>query len=259
MTTLAQSMGPSPCLLSSWLAPLVCCFQCRFFEIIFTIHLPERGYPREVEDLAAHINQPRFSHLLRRFLYEIRNPNSDIPSADVDINDCPHLWGPIHVYHSAIARFYAPSDLCGAGGMYRERIRSHPNWHGEHPRRDTMFVEINAELDGMPGMAIARALLFFSFRFDDTYYTCALVHWLTPGNEPDEDTGLWVVQPEFEGNGRRTLAIIHLDCVARGAHLLPVYGSTFVPEDFHFSDALDAFRAYFVNRHIDHHSHNFIK
>jgi hypothetical protein len=219
--------------------------------------LLERGYPRAVEDLAAYINQPQFPQLLRHFLYEQLNPDLDVQ--DVDVNDCPYFGGPVSVHHSATARFYAPSDLCGVGGMYRERIRSNPNWRGEYARRDTMFVETNARLDGMPGMTIARALLFFSFTFDNRYYPCALVNWLVPGDEPDEDTGLWVVQPEFEGNGRhRTLSIIHLDCVARAAHLLPVYGSSPIPEDFHFSDALDAFRAYFVNRFVDHHSHDFI-
>jgi hypothetical protein len=99
----------------------------------------------------------------------------------------------------------------------------------------------------MQGMAIGHALLFFSFTFHDCYYPCALIHWLVPGDEPDEDTGLWVVQPKFGANGRCTLAVIHLDCVARGAHLLPVYGLSFIPEDFYFSDALDAFHAYFVN------------
>ncbi|KAH9954257.1 hypothetical protein BJV74DRAFT_880185 [Russula compacta] len=219
----------------------------------------ERGYPRAIEDLAVHIGQPRFPELVRRFLYDQLNLDSNIPSTEVDLEDCPHFRGSVYVYHSAIARFYAPSDLCGAGGMYRECIRSNPNWRGEYAQRDTMFVETNADLDGMQGMAIGCALLFFSFTFRDCYYPCALVHWLVPGDEPDEDTGLWVVQPEFGANGRHTLAVIHLDCVTRGAHLLPVYGSSFIPEDFHFSDALDAFRAYFVNQHIDHHSHDFIK
>lgn len=219
----------------------------------------ERGYPRSVEDLADFIDQPRFPELLRLFLYYQLNPDSDV---DVDIDDCPYFEGPIRVYHSAVARFYSPSDLCGAGGMYRERIRSNPNWQGEYARRDTVFVQTNAELDGMPGMAIARALLFFSFRFNNIYYPCVLVSWLVTGDEPDDDTGLWVVQPEFEGNGsnrRRRLDVIHLNSVARAAHLLPLYGSSSIPEDLHFSDALDAFRAYFVNRYADHHSHDFAR
>ena len=85
-----------------------------------------------------------------------------------------------------------------------------------------MFVKVDAELDGMLGMAIGHTLLFFSFKFRGHKYSCALVHWLTPLDQPDEDTGMWVVQPEFEGNGRCTLSIIHLDCVVRAVHLLPV-------------------------------------
>jgi hypothetical protein len=197
--------------------------------------------------------------LLRRFLYDEINPDSETPSADISLDECPRFYGTLSVYHSAIARFYAPSDLCGAGGMYRERIRSNPDWRGEYARYDTMFIEVDAELDGMLGMTIGRALLFFSFKFRGRKYSCALVHWLTPLDQPDEDTGMWVVQPEFEGNGRRTLSIIHLDCVARAAHLLPVYGSSFLPEDFHFADSLDVFRAYFVNSYIDHHSNEFLQ
>jgi hypothetical protein len=121
-----------------------------------------------------------------------------------------------------------------------------------------MFVEMDPTLDRMRGMAVGHALLFFSFTFRDRFYPCALVHWLVPQHEPDEETGLWVVRPEFGLDGNRTLDIIHLDSVARAAHLLPVYGSSTLPEDFRFPDALDAFKAYFVNRHIDHHSHHFI-
>ncbi|KIM80298.1 hypothetical protein PILCRDRAFT_9821 [Piloderma croceum F 1598] len=82
--------------------------------------IPARGYPSSVEALANHIHQPQFPHLLRRFLYDQINPNADIPSNEVPIEDCPYFSSRISVYHSAVARFYAPSDLCGAGGMYQE-------------------------------------------------------------------------------------------------------------------------------------------
>jgi hypothetical protein len=39
--------------------------------------------------------------------------------------------GHIHVYHSATATFYAPSDLCGSGGLCRETIRSIPYFWGD--------------------------------------------------------------------------------------------------------------------------------
>ncbi|KAJ7916405.1 hypothetical protein B0H13DRAFT_1871178 [Mycena leptocephala] len=59
----------------------------------------------------------------------------------------PNFDGPITVQHSAIARFYAPSDLCGAGAMYRERIRSNPRWHG-YARRDTVLVNVGGPVMG---------------------------------------------------------------------------------------------------------------
>jgi hypothetical protein len=53
--------------------------------------------------------------------------------------------------------------------------------------------------------------------------------------------------------------LISLDCIARAAHLLLIYSTSLLPKDFHFSDSLDVFRAYFMNPYIDHHSHEFLK
>lgn len=217
--------------------------------------LLEYKYPRRLNDLARHIEEPGFPLALRRFLYELRYPDSNtIP----DLDDCPEFDGQIDVFHSAVARFYAPSDLCGAGGMYRERIRSNPLWYGIAPRRDTVFVVLDEEEAGMRGMVIAQVLLFFSFKYARRDFACALVHWLVcDGDEPDADTGMWTVRPEFEGN-RRTLQVIHLDSIARGAHLLPVYGRKFLPEGFDYTYALKVFPSYFVNRYADHHTHEFL-
>ncbi|KAJ7221252.1 hypothetical protein GGX14DRAFT_669179 [Mycena pura] len=222
---------------------------------------PQRLYPREVTALAAHVHQPRLQELIRRYLYDQLNPDSDIPSMDAPLDSCPIFNDPIKisVFLSAVARFYSPGDLCGAGGMYRERVRANPNWHGQYPRYDTAFIVIDPEAAGMRGMVIGRTLLFFSFTYLDTHHSCALVHWHTRvGNAPDDDTGMWVVAPEFEGNGRRSLAVVDLDCIARAAHLLPIYGSALLDEDFHFSYSLDSFRAFFVNRFTDHHTHEFL-
>ncbi|KAJ7798569.1 hypothetical protein B0H14DRAFT_3092899 [Mycena olivaceomarginata] len=199
---------------------------------------PQRGYPKTLQALAAHIQQPQLPALLRRFLQA-----------------CPVFAGRIIVHHSAVARFYAPSDLGGAGGMYRERIRSNPNWHG-YSRRDTVLVDAGAAV--MRGLVIGRVLLFFSFTFAERSFECALVNWLVPvGDAPDPDTGMWVVELE---RCRRvpTLAIIPVDSIARGAHLIGVYGTAALPEDFHFSDSLDAFNTYFVNPYADHHMHEFL-
>ncbi|KAH9161473.1 hypothetical protein EDB89DRAFT_1913859 [Lactarius sanguifluus] len=184
--------------------------------------IPARGYPHNADDLGQIINQPRFLEVLRRFLWDQVISDPSRSPDDVPLDECPRFGGHVNVYHSAVACFYAPSDLCGTGGMYRERIRSTPNWCGEYPRHDTVFVERGVGLPGMHGMLVARVLLFFSFSFRDQHYPCALVHWFIPvGDEPDHETG---------------------------AHLLPVFGSSFLPEEFHFSDSLHAFQAYFQGR-----------
>ncbi|KAF8258340.1 hypothetical protein EI94DRAFT_1622907, partial [Lactarius quietus] len=48
--------------------------------------------------------------------------------------------------------------------------------------------------------------------------------------------------------------VIHLDSIAPAAHLLPVYGSSHVPEDFNHHHALDAYDTFFVNHFINHHN-----
>ncbi|KAJ6533564.1 hypothetical protein B0H19DRAFT_1324326 [Mycena capillaripes] len=214
----------------------------------------QRGYPKTLQALAAHIAQPRFPELLRRFLYEeLNGPPED--DTLIPLAACPTFAGHILVHHSAVARFYAPSDLGGAGGMYRERIRSNPNWHG-YARRDTVLVDVAA--DAMCGLVIGRVQLFFSYVFRDQSYECALVHWLVPvGDAPDPDTGMWVVQPERQ-RGVPTLAIINVNAIARASHLIPVFGVNALPEDFHFSDSLDAFNTYFVNPYADHDMHEFL-
>ena len=217
-----------------------------------------RGYPKSVNALAAFIEQPQLPELLRRFLYDQSNPNAAIPSDQVLLEHCPVFQGRISVFHSAVACFFAPSDLCGTGGMHQERIRSNPNWRGEYPRYDTVFVETDANHGGMRGMVIGRVRLLFSFMYNGQRCPCALVEWFTPFDDPDSDTGMWVVTPELHRNGRRVLAIIHLDCIARAAHLVPVFGTASVPEEIHFSDSLNVYRAYFVNNHIDHHCNEFV-
>ena len=70
--------------------------------------------------------------------------------------------------------------------------------------------------------------------------------------------GMWTVTQERDCRGKPTCEVIHIDSIARAAHLLPIYGSSRVPEDFDYHDALDAYNAFFVNHFIDNHTHEFI-
>jgi hypothetical protein len=108
----------------------------------------------------------------------------------------------------------------------------------------------------MHGLLVARVRLFFTFCHEDIIYPCALVEWFSLfGDQPDINTGMWVVEPERTSNGRRLASVIHLDTISRGAHLLPVFDdNTPVPTSLHFSETLDSFRAFYVNKYIDHHA-----
>ena len=210
----------------------------------------EPRYPQRLNELASYIKQPQFSAALHRFLYFVDSPS------ETQIPDCfvqQKFEGKIRVHYSATATFYAPSELCGVGGLLRERIRSTPNFHGG-PRRDTVFVELDGDQPGLLGMVIARVLLLFSFHYRRKDHSCALVNWfLRDEDTPDEHTGLWEVRLERDARRQPVVDVIDVDTIVRAAHLLPIYGQSRVPERFSHFRALDTYQSFFVNHFADHH------
>jgi hypothetical protein len=63
----------------------------------------------------------------------------------------------------------------------------------------------------------------------------AIQWFLVIGDEPDDETGFWMVEANVCDNGQPNLAIIHLDSIYRAAHLVPAYRSS----DFTMHDTLD--------------------
>ncbi len=179
------------------------------------------------------------------------------PAADVPLDVCPEISPRtrISLYRSARAIFYAPSEAAGVSGMHQEYIRCVPSWYCGPARYDTVFVQINPDEPGMLGMTVARVRALFSFVYDTHRHECALVDWFeVEGDEPDTVTGMWVVKPEMQG-GVRVSGVIPLGSIARGSHLLPVYGQTRIPKGFTHSHSLVAFRRYYVNWFVDYHAH----
>ncbi|KAK0460894.1 uncharacterized protein EV420DRAFT_1619442 [Desarmillaria tabescens] len=205
----------------------------------------ERAYPRRLERLAQHIHCPDLPEL------------NDPPSEDIHLDDCPEIMSNIYVYHSAVASFYAPSDISRVRGMRRERIRSTPSWH-KRPCHDCAFVVKDEEKPGFSGMSVVRILLFFSFVHEGVTYPCALVQWFKKhGQHADKKTGLWIVKPEV-AQGRPVISVIHLDSLFRGAHIIPMYGTHSVPHRFDYTYSLDCFKAFYVNKYADHHTNEII-
>jgi hypothetical protein len=165
----------------------------------------------------------------------------------------------VSVYHSVTATFRAPSNPSGPGGMYREVIRSTPFWpRGELPgaRQDCVFVDMGgSEGVGMKGLLVARIFLFFKFAHGGVDYSCALVHWYSTDVRPDASTGMWVVHLEFDRWDKRHMAVIHLDSIIRGAHLLPNFPSDApVYRQINYMNVLDLYTSFYVNKFVDHHA-----
>ncbi|KAK7681444.1 hypothetical protein QCA50_015536 [Cerrena zonata] len=220
-----------------------------------------RNVPRSADELAIHLNLSKFPTLVAHFLWDQLHPNNPLvegrqPPASYyqDLNDA--RLSRFSIFKSAMATYYAPSDLSGIGGMRREHIRATDSWLKGPPRYDCIFIETDASQVGMRGLHIGRVKLFFSFFRDGVCFPCALIEWFEViGSEADELTGMWVVEPEFSMTGERECAVVHIDSLVRAAHLIPRYGSEFIPSNFDHFDSLDAFRAYYVNKFIDHHAH----
>ncbi|KIJ09968.1 hypothetical protein PAXINDRAFT_47340, partial [Paxillus involutus ATCC 200175] len=117
-------------------------------------------------------------------------------------------------YSSAAATFFAPSELCGTGGMYHQRIHATPSWQNGPPRYDCVFAEKNPDLPGFQGLYVAQVISLFAFRYWNVYYPCVFVRWFTPiGNEPCPNTGMWMIEAEYDDGGDYLVDVIHLDSI----------------------------------------------
>jgi hypothetical protein len=91
------------------------------------------------------------------------------------------------------------------------------------------------------------------------HFICALINWF--GREdgvPDSDTRMWVVSPNEDNSGSLIYEVISVRSIACGAHLLPIFGTDSLPDQFDYHLALDSFQSFFVNHLVDHHTHEFI-
>ena len=148
--------------------------------------------------------------------------------------------------------------------MHRKHIHATPSWRKGPPHYNCVFVGADPTQRGFRSLMVAHVRLFFSFHFIDAdlimdkarNFSCALVEWFSAvANKLDEDTGLWVVEPDLDMNGQHVLDVIHVNTIFHSAHLIPVHGTHPIPPYMQASDALDSFNAYFINKYADHHSH----
>jgi hypothetical protein len=218
-----------------------------------------RGYPLiSLQELGRHIKQENLEALVRRFLFYQENPTF---IGTPPLSTCPSLeyLQDLSVFHSAKAIFCAPSNDSGIEGLYRETIRSTPRWQTSGttaPRRDCVLLATGSDMAGVRGLDVARVHLFFSFVFMGEAFQCALVHeFCKTFTDPDPDNGLWILEPDYNPGGSRIMSVVHLDSIVRGAHLLPVFkDDTPIPREINFTNTLDVFKGFYLNKYIDYHA-----
>ncbi|KAF4614058.1 hypothetical protein D9613_007679 [Agrocybe pediades] len=199
------------------------------------------GVPSKVNLLAQYYNIPLLPELLASFI-----------SRQLDLDHLPRVTGTVRVFPSAIATYYAPSDRSGVRGMFRERIRAVSSWRGGPGRYDTVFIVRDPSVDGFEGLLVGRVRLFMSVEHEKEKYPCALVSWYsTVGDTPCPETGMWVVEPDFDDDGQPLLEVVHLETILRSAHLMGKAGDKFIPRHLQFHNSLDAFKEYY--HHTYHH------
>ena len=76
--------------------------------------------------------------------------------------------------------------------------------------------------------------------------------WL--GGSVDENMDMWVSEPNILDDGRHQAAVFHLDTIVHLVHLLPIYGEEWAPRGMKYTDSLDTFSEFYVNKFADYHT-----
>ncbi|KAI9436911.1 hypothetical protein H4582DRAFT_2111949 [Lactarius indigo] len=207
----------------------------------------------DVTLLTDELKVPHLPRLINQFLCEQLDGNSDHEDPN---HTCLKYVSRICIFNHATAMFCTPSDPSNEQGMRQEVIQATPLWFKGTLHYDCIFVNSNNELHGMHEMKIAQAICFFSFMYLSVTYPCVLVHWFSHiSEEPDKDTGMWMVTPDFV-HGDPILTVIHIDCIFRAAHLVPIFGNSFVPDYITHDNSLNNFKGFYVNQFVDYHAFN---
>jgi hypothetical protein len=217
------------------------------------------NYPRtSFRALGEHIGQVNLDDLVRVFLFYQQHP-AFVGTPPLHLCPTTENVEKISVFHSATAVFCAPSNPSGIGGLYRETIRCTPRWQTggiiSH-RRDCIILNTGSDAPGMRGLDIARVHLFFLFEVGDDLFSCALIHQFCKSfDDPDPDNGMWIVEPDLDADKYRVMSVVHVDSIVRAAHLLPIFrGDIAIPREINFSNTLDIFSTFYVNKYIDYHA-----
>jgi hypothetical protein len=224
--------------------------------------------PSNIRDLASHVGVRRLPGLVARYLLgsvcSISEDDSYWETFDEDrwedaLRDKCVRVGKVSTFHSVTMRYYSPIDLDGSrGGELKEIIRANPHYRGD-PRYDTILIETDPERTGMSGLDVAQLKLVFTCQVNEKVIPLVLIQWFQKVSDtPDRDTGMWIVEREACVDQTPHYSVLHIDCIFRSVHLLPVFGPDPVTTGLGAHDVLQEFPQFFVNAYSDYHLHEVI-
>ena len=167
---------------------------------------------------------PTFPTLVKKLLSLQLYPHSEL--SFLEALEAYHLAidDKIHTFNSATSTFRAPCDTSGIYGMCCEIFMQHH--HGEVVLPD-MIAFLSTQIQMLKERVVSKSCalsFFFSFQHQSKTYLCALVQWYSYiREEPDEDTGLWKIEPDTDDDGSPHLGIAHVEAIYRAVHLMPAY------------------------------------
>lgn len=65
---------------------------------------------------------------------------------------------------------------------------------------------------------------------------------------------MYIVAPSTNDDSMSDISIIHIDCIFHTAHLIPLYGTNFLPHEITLHDSYDVFHAFYINKYADHYA-----
>ena len=82
-----------------------------------------------------------------------------------------------------------------------------------------------------------------------------VIRWFNKiGDGPDEDMGMWKVQPSTLPDHSLHFVIIHVDAIYQAVHLILIYSNHTLSCDIWPHHFYDAFCMFYINKDVDHHA-----
>lgn len=111
-------------------------------------------------------------------------------------------------------------------------------------------------MPGFHGLLIGQVLSFIKLRHEGVEYPAVIISsFEVIGSCPCELTNMWKVHHDLDTHGQQQLKMVHLDAILHGAHLIGIASSNFVPKEVNHTNALDAFKTFYINKFVDYHTH----